>query len=110
MALLKKLKASTLMETLVATVLIVVVFMMASMTLNALFATTVQSNDDLARQELLFLQYRYGHGKLSLPYYDELDAWDIKVEERVWQGTEQVIFSAVNTSNDRELTFYAGHE
>ncbi|MCK0160127.1 hypothetical protein [Allomuricauda sp. F6463D] len=110
MALLKKIKASTLMETLVATVLIVVVFMMASMTLNALFATSIQNNDGPARQELLFLQYRYGYGKLSLPYYDKLDAWDIKVEERVWQGTEQVIFSAVNTSNDRELKFSVNHE
>ena len=98
------------METLVATVLIVVVFMMASMTLNALFATTVKNNDEGVRQELFFLQYQYGHGKLSVPYYDEWDEWDIKVEERVWQGTDQVIFSAVNTSNDRELTYYVRHE
>ena len=98
------------METLVATVLLVVVFMMASMTLNTLFATTVKNNDEVVRQELLFLQYRYGHGKLSLPYYGELDHWEIKVEERVWQGREQVIFSAVNTSNYKELTYYAVHE
>ena len=37
MALLKKIKAATLMETLVATVLIFVVFIMASAILNNLF-------------------------------------------------------------------------
>ena len=47
------------METLVATVLIVVVFMMASMTLNTLFVTSIEQNDGPIRQELLFLQYRY---------------------------------------------------
>ena len=37
MVVLKKIKASTLMETLVATVLIIVVFMAASMILNNMF-------------------------------------------------------------------------
>ena len=44
MDVLKRIKGSTLMETLVATVLIVVVFMMASLTLNALFSTTITTN------------------------------------------------------------------
>lgn len=104
MDLLRKIKASTLMETLVATVLIVVVFMMASMTLNALFATTVKSNDSQVRQELLFLQYRYGHGKLSLPYYTKLDDWDIMVEQVSWKDKQYLIFMAKNESTGRELT------
>lgn len=91
------------METLVATVLIVVVFMMASMTLNALFATTIKTNDDGIRQELLFLQYQYGHGKISLPHYAKLDGWDISVEQRNWQGTQQLLFMAKNESTGREL-------
>jgi len=110
MAILKKIKASTLMETLLATVLIVIVFMMASLTLNVLFATTVESNDDSVRQELLYLRYKYGHGKLPLPYQDEQDVWRIRVYQQLWNGKEQVIFSAMNTSNDRELTFSAGYE
>lgn len=98
------------METLVATVLIIVVFMMASMTLNALFVTTIENNHGHVRQELLFLQYKYDHGKLPLPHYDEKEPWDIKVEERTWQGKEKVIFSAVNTTNDKEITFSVDHE
>ncbi len=93
------------METLVATVLIVVVFMMASLTLNALFSNTITTNDDPVRQELLFLQYTYEHGKLSLPYYVELDAWDISVQEKGVKGTKAIVFLAINTISKREVTY-----
>lgn len=86
-----------------ATVLIVVVFMMASMTLNSLFATTVKTNDDGIRQELLFLQYQYGHGKLSLPHYTEFEGWDISVEQTNWEGKQQLLFMATNRSTGKEL-------
>ncbi|WP_421806118.1 hypothetical protein [Flagellimonas sp.] len=105
MDVLKRIKGSTLMETLVATVLIVVVFMMASLTLNTLFSTTITTNDEPVRQELLFLQYTFDHGKLSLPYYGELDAWDISVQEQEVQGTKTIVFLAVNTINNREVTY-----
>ena len=105
MDVLKKIKGSTLMETLVATVLIVVVFMMASLTLNALFATTIKTNDEPVRQELLFLQYTFDHGKLSLPYYGELDVWEITVQEQEVRGTKTIVFSAVNIINNREVTY-----
>ncbi|MBW8201962.1 hypothetical protein K1F36_19225 [Muricauda sp. W52] len=110
MAVLKKIKGSTLMETLVATVLIVVVFMMASMTLNTLFVTSMEQNDGPIKQELLFLQYRYAHRKLSLPHYDEQEHWEIKVEQQTWHDREQVIFSAMNTRNDKEIIFSLNHE
>lgn len=104
MALLKRIKASTLMETLVATVLIVIVFMMASMTLNALFANTVVNNTHEVEQELLFLRYRYENGQLQLPYYDELGDWEIMVEAKDWNSENQVIFSAEHVSTQKKVS------
>ncbi|WP_228235559.1 hypothetical protein [Allomuricauda sp. M10] len=105
MVVLKKIKASTLMETLVATVLIVIVFMMASMTLNSLFANTVASNTNEVTQELLFLQYQYENGQLELPYFDELGNWEIKVEEQEWKSNGKINFSAEHLSIKKEVTF-----
>src|SRR5690606_4226789 len=104
-----KLGASTLMETLVATVLIVVVFMMASMTLNSLFANTIAQNDDEIRQELLYLQYRYGHGRLPLPYYGEIGPWSIEVE-RVGGTLDMVTFSAMYGTGDKKVSYSIGNE
>ncbi len=92
------------METLVATVLIVIVFMMASMTLNSLFANTVTGNPNEVKQELLFLQYRYENGQLELPYFDELGDWDIKVEEQEWKSNGKVNFSAEHLSTEKEVS------
>lgn len=109
MAVLKKLGASTLMETLVATVLIVIVFMMASMTLNSLFANTSAQNDDEIRQELLYLKYLYGHGKLSLPYYGEMGPWSIEVEQ-TGNISSVVVFSAVHGTSDKKVSYSIGNE
>jgi hypothetical protein len=105
MVVLKRIKSSTLMETLVATVLIVVVFMVASMVLNSLFAGSVAQNDNSIQQELLQLQYRYEYGKLQLPYYDELGPWHIEVRNEAWDSSNQIIFSAVHEANNKEVSF-----
>lgn len=104
MALLKKIKASTLMETLVATVLIVIVFMMASMTLNSLFTNTVANNTNEVEQELLFLRYQYENGELQLPYYDELEDWEIMVESQESKSKIQVIFSAEHLITKKKVS------
>lgn len=93
------------METLVATVLIVIVFMMASMTLNALFANTVINNSHEVEQELLFLKYRYENGQLQLPYYDEMGDWEIMVESHDWNSKKnQLILSAVHRETEKKVS------
>lgn len=103
MVVLKKVKSSTLMETLVATVLIVVIFLMASMVLNTLFAASITQNDSQIRQELLQLQYQYQNKKLTLPYYNEQDNWSIEVSKREWNDKTQVVFYAQEQQSQKEV-------
>jgi len=103
--LIRKIKASTLMETLVATVLIVIVFMVSSTVLNNLFAGSISQNDNQARQELLQLQYKYEHGLLELPYVDKIDTWEIAVNEVKLSKTSQVVFSATQKLTNKEVVF-----
>ncbi len=93
------------METLVATVLIVVVFMVASMVLNSLFEGSVAQNDEAIQEELLQLQYQYEYGKLQLPHYDEMGPWHIEVKNEVWDSSNQINFSAVHEANNKEVSF-----
>lgn len=99
----KKVKGSTLMETLVATVLIVIVFMMASMVLNTLFASTLIQNDQSVRQQLTQLQYHYEHGLLEVPYYEKMGVWELNVNNVNWKEGKQVEFSAVHESSKKEI-------
>lgn len=101
----KKVKSSTLMETLVATVLIVIVFMIASMVLNTLFASSINQNDNQVRQELLQLQYKYEHELLQLPYSDELNQWNITVTQQDFNNRSEVLFLATQMQTNKEVTY-----
>ena len=110
MAVLKRIKASTLMETLVATILIVVVFMLASMLLNSLFVNTVEDNRGAIRQELLLLQYKYKNNRLAVPYYDEQGQWRIEVHQESWNSKTKTIFLAIHSTNQNEISYTLDHE
>lgn len=97
MVILKKIKASTLMETLVASVLIVIVFMISSMLLNNIFSNTVKSNTRAIESQINELQYLYKNDRLLLPYYDDFKTWQITVESYRDYNKTTILFEALNT-------------
>ena len=105
MAVLKKLRASTLMETLVATILIVVIFMLSSMLLNSLLINTNKYNDDIVKQELLLLQYQYKNGVLHLPYYSDLEHWEIEVVKEQSNAMSGILFVALHSETQKEISY-----
>ena len=78
MALLKKIRASTLMETMVATILIVIIFMVASLIMNSLMAAQVNANTGNISERLHRLEYQYANGLLQLPYQEDWNDWSIR--------------------------------
>jgi len=99
MVILKKIKASTLMETLVATVLIVAIFMIASMILNNLFSKTIENNTRSIDAHLNELHYLYLNEKLKIPFYEDFESWDISIEN----NTETIVFEALNTKTNKTI-------
>lgn len=77
MVVLKKIRASTLMETMVATVLIVVIFMLSSLILNSLFSAQVKNNLQPLKTHITKLEYQYCNQKIALPYFEEWQGWEI---------------------------------
>lgn len=104
MVVLRKLQASTLMETLVATVLIVVVFMVASMILNNLFLSTMHNQNKEIKTHLNELQYLYKNNQLTLPHYEEVGEWHISIT--TFQARESTIieFGAKNLNTEQSYT------
>ena len=81
MVVLKKIKGATLMETMVATVLIVIIFTVASLIMNSLIRARSKSNQQEISVYLRKLEYHYVHGTLELPYSDEWKNWEISIAE-----------------------------
>lgn len=107
MALLKKIKASTLMETLVATVLIIVIFMMASLILNTMFSSTLQRNTSAISERLQRLEYEYKNGIIEIPYYETWDAWEIEILGEHSSTIEFMVMQASNKKTDKIIKNYA---
>jgi len=110
MALLKKVRASTLMETLVATVLIVIIFMVASMTMNNLLFRNVKQNTELAEERLNALEYQVKNKGIKLPYYEDFESWEIAISEYKSGETNLVILEAENVNTKTIVTNYITSE
>ena len=106
-----RVKASTLLETLVASVLIVVVFMISSMILNNLFSNTVKNNTRQVDAHLNELQYLYQNDKLQLPYADDFEQWTISIEQATEFSKSFIVFEAINleTKKHIERELYESH-
>lgn len=81
MALLKKIRGASLVETLTASVIIVVVFMIASLSFNNVFLNSVKSDDNLLQSRLEEVKYLATHDKLQLPFFEEDAYWTISADE-----------------------------
>lgn len=102
MDVLKKIKAASLMETLVATVLIVVVFMMASLVLNNTFSNLIRSKRHQVNNYIYELEYRYLNNTLSLPYATEYYQWNISVYNNDNIAGE-ILITATNKETEKQI-------
>lgn len=101
MVILKKIKSATLVETLIATVLIIVIFLMASMIINNLFFNTFHQKKELLVNRLDELEYNYINKAIKLPYKEEIDNWDIEIV--AVNNMDLVEFKAQNKITKKEV-------
>lgn len=85
----KKINASTLIEVMVASILIIVIFASASLLLTTLLQSNAKSNTNAIENELSRLVYLYNHQKIDASYNADFNNWHI---ELVKEGGGQVSF------------------
>lgn len=105
MVVLKKIKAATLMETLVATVLIMIVFGLASITLNQLFSNTIKNDTQAIYSHLNELEYLLQHNLVQIPYNDTFNKWNITLTYLYENNTAIVEFEAKNQVNNKTILY-----
>lgn len=101
MVILKKIKSATLIETLIATVLIVVVFLMASMIINTIFFNTFHQKKELVMNRLDELEYEYINKSIELPFSEEIENWNIEIIKL--NQSDVVEFKAKNKITNKEI-------
>ncbi len=79
MVVLKKIRAATLIETLTASVLIIIVFMIASLSFNSIFTNHQKRNLSSIENRVKELEYLIINNKLKIPYAEDFGAWEIEI-------------------------------
>lgn len=97
----KKLKASSLVETLVATVIIVLMFAVASLTLNNVFRNTIKNNIDVIDNQLNYLMYQYKNGQINVPHVDEFEDWEISIQKTKERDEKYISFEAIHKKHKK---------
>lgn len=97
------------METLVATVLLVVIFIVASLVMNNWLENSTRHSMSRAEAELLHLQYVYEHEGIEVPYQEENEGWVFSVFHEVDKSQNsnhsavEVVFTAESLEGNRSL-------
>ncbi len=79
MVILKKIRAATLIETLTASVLIIIVFMIASLSFNNVFTNHIKRENSTIENRIKELEYLCIHETIQLPYTEDFGAWEIEL-------------------------------
>jgi hypothetical protein len=103
MALLRKIHSATLIEALVATVLIIVTFVVASMVLNNLLLNSISNNTHQVQNRLFELEYLSRNKVIALPYKEDFDQWNIEISTVDDEGKTWNISTATNKDNNKTI-------
>jgi hypothetical protein len=105
-----KVKASTLVETLVASVIIVIVFSIASLTLQNVLKNTLDNNVQKLDAHLNRVYYLYEHSKIGHDYRDSFNNWEVSIFKEEKNGFEQVTIKAQHRKTDKVVSKMFMHE
>lgn len=87
-----------MVEVLVASAIILIVFVIGSLSLNNVFVSGIKGNDSLMKSRINELLYLTQHRKITLPYYEETETYDISIEKK---GENIVIESLHKPTNKK---------
>jgi len=94
------------METMVATVLIVIIFMMASLLLETIFISSTQKNKEGITERLQELEYEYKKELIHLPYAEDWKDWEIAIRQERISGINYIVLDAEEKKTDRTQVAY----
>lgn len=90
------------METMVATVLIVIIFLMASTVMNTLYSSTVKNSSQLISARLNELEYQWNNGFIASSYVEEFNDWEITIENIPTEGTVYMQLEAIHIKTNQK--------
>lgn len=99
--LIRKYRSATLMEAVVATALVVIVFMVASLVINNLLKSYYLGKTQDVAYRVNQLRYQMCYSKIIVPYKEKYGSWSINAEIERDATTEFLQFEATNEASGK---------
>lgn len=96
-----KVKGSSLIETLIATIIIMIVFGIAMMSVTNILENTVKNSASKIDTELNKLTYRYHHGLIKVPDVIQSGQWSVELKKVKEGALDYVLFQATHKTNKK---------
>lgn len=96
-----KIKASSLVEVIVATVIIVIIFGIATLTLNNIIKNNYRSNTHNINNHLNKIIYLYQNNKITIPFQDTFNQWEIETSKTTQNNLEYIVFTASHQKTNK---------
>ncbi len=93
------------METLVATVILIVIFVIASLILNNIFGANLQGDKGKINNKLNELEYFYRYDKIELPYEESFNGWEVYINSYKENNQQLVRFEVINKETNKVLDY-----
>lgn len=93
-----KIRGGSLIEAVVASVILVIVFTIASLTLNNSFKSVISTNDSQMQYRVDELSYLLKNDAIQLPFYEETNLWDIEV----FQAKDSIHLDALHKASNNK--------
>ncbi|RLD85012.1 MAG: hypothetical protein DRJ07_03975 [Bacteroidetes bacterium] len=100
---LKKLRASTIIETLVASVIIIIIFTIASLTLNNISKGLVKKDTSIIDNRFTKLIYLHRNNKIEIPHQEDFYDWEINIEKETIDRIPILSIKANNINTNRTV-------
>ena len=100
MVVLKKIKGSALLESIIATVIVMVVFVSATLIINTIFKSIIKNNNDALTNRIEAVVYFSKHKKIAVPFYEETAFWEISITPQ----ESRLLMKATNKKNEKQKT------
>ncbi len=100
----KKVKGATLIESLVASVIIIIIFTIASLTLNNVFESSVKNNTSRVQNRMNELHYLYINSKIKYPYQEDFENWNIQLRQQTEREVSFVLLEATKKETKKSIS------
>lgn len=104
MVVLKKIKASSLIETITASVIIVIIFSMSLFILQRVFENKINNDTSVIINHIHQLEYRLKNNDISIPYQETFENWEITIQPVEENMTPWIVCKAAHIKTKKIVT------